>query len=254
MTKFFFEISLVSAYTFRVRHKSEITMKFIVRLLHKLSDIVQRARHERAVAAVVFVVAELGRWVGGRSAALLAGFPCSLLGPGARVIGSQHIAVGRNASIKRYAWIEAVNSFGQQRFNPSIQIGERFLAFDRLHISAIGTVQIGDDCLFGSGVYISDHNHGVYAGANQSSASEAPASRRLHATGPVRIGNRVWLGDNVVIAGAVTIGDGAVIGANCVVTRDIPAGAMAAGSPLKIIKQYNPQTQVWDKLSNELSV
>ena len=53
------------------------------------------------------------------------------------------------------------------------------------------------------------------------------------------IGNNVWLCRNVCIMPGVTVGDGSVIGANSIVTRDIPAGVFAAGSPAKVIRQLD---------------
>ena len=53
---------------------------------------------------------------------------------------------------------------------------------------------------------------------------------------PVTIGNNVWFGANVTVCGGVTIGDNCVIGAGSVVTRDIPAGSLAAGVPCKVIR------------------
>ena len=54
---------------------------------------------------------------------------------------------------------------------------------------------------------------------------------------PVRIGNSVWIASKSVICGGVKIGDGAVIGAGSVVTRDIPAGVFACGNPCRVIRK-----------------
>lgn len=51
----------------------------------------------------------------------------------------------------------------------------------------------------------------------------------------VRIGNDVWLGARVVVTAGVTIGDGCIVGAGAVVTRDLPAGSIAAGVPARVI-------------------
>jgi lipopolysaccharide O-acetyltransferase len=179
--------------------------------------------------------------------ARLIGWPSSYLGPGGRVLGSQHIAVGAKAHINRYAWIEAVHSFRGQLFHPAIRIGRRFSASDRLHISCTNCVEIGDDCLLGSGVYISDHNHGIYSGDDQSAPAQAPVDRALECRGAVVIGSRVWIGDNVVIVGSLTIGDGAVIGANSVVKQDVPGNAIAAGTPVRVLKRFNTDSGKWEK-------
>ena len=52
----------------------------------------------------------------------------------------------------------------------------------------------------------------------------------------MRIGANCWFGVNVAVTSGVTIGERCVIGANSVVTRDIPAGSIAAGAPARVIK------------------
>jgi len=103
--------------------------------------------------------------------------------------------------------------------------------------------------LLGSGVYISDHNHGIYNGLGQSAPTEPPSDRKLLPNGSVIIGSNVWVGDNVVIVGPVTIGDGAVIGANSVVTKDIPRDVIAAGAPVRVLKKFNPISGVWERIA-----
>ncbi|MDD4912261.1 MAG: DapH/DapD/GlmU-related protein [Sideroxydans sp.] len=149
----------------------------------------------------------------------------------------------------RYAWIEALSGNNGHKFSPVIKIGQGFCASERLHISAINQIQIGDNCLFGSCVYVSDHNHGSYKGKEQSHPSEPPIQRKLVSLGPVVIGSNVWIGDNVVIVGPIQIGNGVVIGANSVVTRDIPDAVMVAGIPAKVIKRFNSESGQWQ---NEL--
>ena len=54
---------------------------------------------------------------------------------------------------------------------------------------------------------------------------------------PIKVGNNVWIGGNVIVLPGVTIGDNVVIGAGSVVTKDIPANVVAVGNPCKIIKE-----------------
>lgn len=213
-------------------------MKFICKII----DIVNR---ESPIFAIFsFFVAAIDR-IRGRAFASIIGWPGSYIGIGAKIIGTRSIHVGHGAYINRYAWIEAVHVFKGCTFRPHISLGKGFAASDRLHISCINEVRIGDFCLFGSGVYIADHNHGIYSGENQSNPADSPISRQLLATGAVVIGSNVWLGDNVVIVGPVTIGDGVVIGANSVVTRDIPENVIAVGSPARIVKEYESSSGEW---------
>lgn len=62
----------------------------------------------------------------------------------------------------------------------------------------------------------------------------------------VHIGDGSWLGTHVVIAGNITIGKHCVIGANSVVTKDIPDYSVAVGIPAKVVKRYNFDTKCWE--------
>ena len=64
----------------------------------------------------------------------------------------------------------------------------------------------------------------------------APNSRPLYSKGPVIIDDNVWIGEGAMIMPGVHVGNGAIIAANSVVTKDIPAYSVAAGIPAKIIK------------------
>ncbi len=92
---------------------------------------------------------------------------------------------------------------------------------------------------------IIDHNHGSYSGCQLDPRKEPPYKRALFSQGPIVIGKNCWLGDNVCVLGGVRIGDGVVVGANSVVTTDLPDGVLAAGSPAKIIKKYSIHDLEW---------
>jgi lipopolysaccharide O-acetyltransferase len=169
------------------------------------------------------------------------------LGPGCRVIGGRHISFGRDVHAGQNLWLEAVTSYRSQSFHPEIAIGDHVCFSDGVHISSIASIVIGSHSLFGSRIYVSDHNHGIYSGEPQSSPEEAPAHRLLGGGGPVVIGENVWVGDNSVIIGPATIGRGAIIGANSVVRGMVPSNTIVAGAPAKPIKVFNSKTGSWDK-------
>lgn len=173
--------------------------------------------------------------------------PGLYLGPGCRVIGGRHIVFSQGVRAQRNLWIEAVVDYAAQRFSPRIEIGEHVCFSDDVHLSAIEHIAIGNHVLMGSHIYISDHNHGIYKGANQCAPSEAPALRKLGGGGPVVIGSNVWIGDNSVIVGPAQIGDGAIIGANSVVRGRIDPGTMVAGAPAKLIKRFSTSTGCWER-------
>ncbi len=89
-----------------------------------------------------------------------------------------------------------------------------------------GGIEIGDNALIGQQVVIATLNHDL-----------VPKNRANMYPAPVKIGNGVWIGAHATILAGVTVGDGAVIAAGAVVTRDVPANTVVGGVPAKIIKR-----------------
>lgn len=90
-------------------------------------------------------------------------------------------------------------------------------------------VEIGNNVLIASKVFISDTNHGCYKELNVSYLKIPPREREL-VSSPVKIGNNVWIGENAVILAGSEIGDGCVIGANSVISRVIPENSVVVGA------------------------
>jgi acetyltransferase-like isoleucine patch superfamily enzyme len=111
--------------------------------------------------------------------------------------------------------------------NAHIQIGDH-CGFSGATLIAQQRIELGDRVLCGANVLICDGDHHPLD-ATLRAAGEPGA------TAPVLIGDDVWLGMNVVVLKGVTIGAGAVIAANALVSSDIPAGAIAAGVPAKVV-------------------
>lgn len=130
-------------------------------------------------------------------------------------------------------------------YTHNLFIGNNVQINDYVHITAAQRVEIGNNVLIASKVYISDVSHGVYKGVNPSSPYQIPSERNLIAN-PVIIEDNVWLGDGVCVLPGVTIGFGSIIGANSVVNVDIPPLSIYAGIPAKAIKRYNQETNMWD--------
>jgi acetyltransferase-like isoleucine patch superfamily enzyme len=169
------------------------------------------------------------------------------LGRYARLKGLAFMQVGKDFQVGDSLWMEAITRYEDQVFQPRIVIGNSVRASNWVHIAATHYVEIGDHCLIGSKVIITDHGHGQYANGH-SSPLEPPAKRRLDSNRKVIIGRNVWLGESVVVMPDVTIGEGAVIGANSIVSRDIPPFTVAVGAPARPIKQYDFQEGVWKKV------
>lgn len=126
-------------------------------------------------------------------------------------------------------------------------VGENCEMGDMTHIVAHEKVEIGNNVLIASKCFISDTNHGVYKGSNQDLPMTEPNKRKLVSC-PVKIGDNVWIGENVVILAGAQIGDGCVIGANSVISKEIPAGSMVVGVPGRVIKRWNDNTNTWEKV------
>ena len=151
-----------------------------------------------------------------------------------KFINPKYIEIGDDCQFGPGCRIEAWDKYLDDRFTPSIVFGKDVRINSKCHIGSINRVEIGDECLLGSNVMIIDHSHG------RSTLEEAtlhPSNRRLYSKGPVKIGNRCWICENVVILPGVTIGEGTVIGANAVVTKDIPAYCVAAGNPARVVRK-----------------
>ncbi|MDT4921101.1 MAG: hypothetical protein QOI15_2003 [Pseudonocardiales bacterium] len=111
-----------------------------------------------------------------------------------------------------------------------ISIGGGTLVNLNVMIAAVDEVRIGEHCMLANGCLITDGNH-------RFDDPETPVPwQGFTSKGPVHIGDNVWLGANVVVTSGVTIGRRAVIGANSVVTQDIPEFSIAAGAPARVLK------------------
>jgi len=166
-------------------------------------------------------------------------------GRGPRLLGLSHMRVGSNFNAGDSLWLEAVVEYAGQQFSPQLVIGDNATLSDAVHIACLHSITIGSGLLSGSGVLISDHAHGVYRGADQSDPAIAPAQRPLYSAGDIVIGKNVWLGDGVVVLAGARIGDGAVIGANSVVTGTIPAATIAIGAPAKAVRRWDEESRQW---------
>ena len=175
------------------------------------------------------------------------GAPGLYLGSGCRIIGGRRVCFGKGFHAERNLWLEAVTRWGSQSFVPEIAIGDYVYCSDGVHITSIESIRIGSGCLFGSKIYVSDHNHGIYSGEQQSSPDQPPPNRILGGGGPVVIGDNVWVGDNAVILGPAMIGRGAIVGANSVVHGVVPANTIVAGAPARPVKVFNSGSGTWDK-------
>lgn len=110
-------------------------------------------------------------------------------------------------------------------FGRNIHIGKNVFINSCCHFQDQGGIYIGDDVLIGHNVVLATIDHDL-----------DPYDRQNHYA-PIRIGNRVWIGSSTVITKGVTIGDGAVIAAGAVVTKDVEPNTVVGGVPAKLIRR-----------------
>lgn len=118
----------------------------------------------------------------------------------------------------------------------SLRNGERITLGRGVHVGercylwagdSTGRIRIGDDVLLAPEVFVTASNYGTAAGQRVAMQPRREAD--------VVIGDDVWLGARVVVLPGVTIGDGAVVGAGSVVTKDVPPNAIAVGVPARVV-------------------
>lgn len=105
----------------------------------------------------------------------------------------------------------------------------------------IGPVIVGNDVMFAQNIVVSGLNHGF-------EDITIPPSRQKVNCKQIVISDNVWIGANCVVTAGVTIGKHSVIGAGSVVTKDIPPYSVAAGNPARVIKQYDNDSGLWERV------
>ena len=121
-----------------------------------------------------------------------------------------------------------------------VQIGDRcFLGSS--HLVCHTEITIGDDVIMSWGVTVVDHDsHSLSWGERQLDVADwRHGIKRWDAVSvrPVRIGDKTWIGFGASILKGVNVGEGAVVGANAVVTRDVPPYTVVAGNPARVVRQ-----------------
>lgn len=148
-----------------------------------------------------------------------------------------HIKDGCNLRIGSGSIVEGSISFDKN--DASVTIGDRVFIGASAIVCA-NRIDVGDDVLISWGCTIVDHNSHATDWKNRSSDVRdwfnGSKDWRFVKTAPVTIGSRSWLGFNVSILKGVTIGEGAVVGACSVVTKDVPPYTIVAGNPARIIR------------------
>lgn len=143
--------------------------------------------------------------------------------------GPTRLTLGAHCRLGRDTFLETAGT-GRIEIGTHVRLnmGTVLVAYDR--------IRIGDDCLIGEYVSIRDANHGTAVGQ--------PMRLQPHTARPIVIGNDVWVARGAIILGGVTVGDGAVVAANSVVTKDVPAMTIVGGVPARVIRRRDDEEKV----------
>lgn len=150
--------------------------------------------------------------------------------------GLKNISIGKNFSSGPRLKLKTFTEWNRKLYAPQISIGNNVTIESDCHISAINYIEIDDNVLIASFVYISDHSHGIIS---KEELKYKPIDRDLYSKGPIKIGKNVWIGEKVSIMPGVSIGENSIIGANSVVTKNIPSNCIAVGNPARILRKID---------------
>lgn len=128
-------------------------------------------------------------------------------------------SLGENAVIRPPFFVD---------YGENIYVGARTFINFNLTALDVAPIRIGEDCQIGPNVQLLTPTHPLEPG---------PRRDKLEGSKPITIGDNVWLGGGVIVCPGVSIGENSVIGAGSVVTKDIPANALAVGNPARVVRE-----------------
>jgi acetyltransferase-like isoleucine patch superfamily enzyme len=149
------------------------------------------------------------------------------------------LEIGRHATLRigRWAWLGHGTKI--RVHEGEVSIGAKTVMGQECTISAFQHVSIGRECIVADRVMLIDFDHGV-----------VEVDRPIRLQGiykrDVRVGHNVWLGYGACVLRGVIVGDNAIVGTSAVVTKEVPADAIVAGSPARVIRMRDaPRSMRW---------
>ncbi|HEY5045469.1 MAG TPA: acyltransferase [Solirubrobacteraceae bacterium] len=150
------------------------------------------------------------------------------------------LEIGRHATLRigRWAWLGHGTKI--RVHEGEVWIGAKTVMGQECTISAFQHVSIGRECIVADRVMLIDFDHGVVE-------VERPIRLQGIYKRDVRVGHNVWIGYGACILRGVTVGENAIVGTSAVVTREVPANAVVAGSPARVIRmREEPRSMRWE--------
>ena len=147
--------------------------------------------------------------------------------------------IGPDAKVRlgRWSWIGHGTKI--RAHEGEVEIGAKTVLGQECTISAFQHVSIGRECIVADRVMLIDFDHGVVE-------TERPIREQGIYKRDVRVGHNVWVGYGACFLRGVTVGDNCVVGTYAVVNRDVPANAVVAGVPARVLRMRDaPRTMRW---------
>ena len=155
------------------------------------------------------------------------------------ILHSERIHIGANTLVRAHARLDCWVSYDGHKYTPNLVIGDNVNIGFFFSAHCTDDLIIGNDVLISSFVMLTTQNHGIDPESTKSYQRQPLSSK------PIRICDGVWIGEKVSVMPGVTIGEKSIIGANSVVTKDVPPYCIAVGNPARVIKQYDFSTHEW---------
>jgi len=147
------------------------------------------------------------------------------------VMPFNQFTLGDNSLIESFTVVN--NGLGDVHIGKDTLIG--------LSNSLIGPLRVGNDVMFAQNVILSGLNHGY-------EDITTPIRQQKCTTSEIVIADNVWIGANAIVTAGVHVGKNSIVAAGSVVTKDVAPYTIAAGNPAKPIKQYNFETESWERV------
>jgi acetyltransferase-like isoleucine patch superfamily enzyme len=150
------------------------------------------------------------------------------------------LEIGRHATLRigRWAWIG--HGCKIRVHEGEVEIGAKTVVGQECTISAFRHVSIGRECILADRVMLIDFDHGV-------TEVERPIRLQGIYKRDVRVSHNVWIGYGACVLRGVSVGENAIVGTSAVLTADVPANAVVAGVPARVIRMRDtPRTLRWE--------
>ena len=167
-----------------------------------------------------------------------------MIDPTCDIRGIERMSFGKNVVIQKDCWLNI--AFHNPAPSPMIVIDEGTNIGRRCTLSAANRIFIGKFVLIAPNVFIADTQH-EYQKLGIPIMHQGITTHNDRVT----IGDETWIGINAVIMGNVAVGKHCVIGANAVVTKDVPDYCVAVGNPAKVVKTFDVKTRQWVKVEKK---